>query len=195
MGPPPHGGFASAPNGRNGVATAALVVGIVALVFCFTIVGGIAAVVLAIIGLARAKQRAGAGRGRAVAGLVLGLISLVVGAITLIAVGAGLQLVGDALDGLVGPADPADYDVSVDACSVGGSAQVAASGSITNTSDRTRNFLVRVEFTAAGSVRDSGEDIVYSLDPDESGTWVVEGTATAGARVNCAVVAVENYLS
>jgi len=195
MGPPPHGGFANVPNGANGPATAALVVGIVALVFCFTVVGGIAAVVLGFLGLARARQRGGAGRGRAVAGLVLGLISVVLGVLTWLAVGAGFQLLGDALDGLVGPADPADYAVSVDTCDATGNGGAAATGSITNTSGRTRNFLVRVAFRDDGSVLDNAEDVVYSLDPGDEGTWTVDGSARAGSRLTCAVVAVENYLN
>jgi len=126
---------------------------------------------------------------------VLGLISVVLGVLTWLAVGAGFQLLGDALDGLVGPADPADYAVSVDTCDATGNGGAAATGSITNTSGRTRNFLVRVAFRDDDSVLDNAEDVVYSLDPGDEGTWTVDGSARAGARLTCAVVAVENYLN
>jgi hypothetical protein len=195
MAPPPNGGFAAAPNGSNGPATAALVVGIVALVFCFTVVGGVAAVVLGVIGLRRAGRQAGAGRGRAIAGLVLGLISVVLGLLTLLAVGATVQFLGDALDGLAGPADPADYAVSVDTCSAGAAGVAEATGSITNTSGSVRNFLVRVEFTRSGAVLDRGDDIVFGLDPGEQVAWDVVAPLAGGGRVDCAVVAVENYLN
>jgi hypothetical protein len=80
----------SASGDSNGVALAALVVGIVSLLFAvvglfvlplfLSIPGGVVAIVLGVIGRRRAK--AGADRsGQAVAGLVTGIVALVVSAI------------------------------------------------------------------------------------------------------------------
>lgn len=74
------------PPASNGPAIAALVVGILALVFAllpFTfflgVVCGLAAAVLAAAGLRRASRPGVPGRGMAVAGLVTGLLGLVIG--------------------------------------------------------------------------------------------------------------------
>jgi amino acid transporter len=87
----------SAPAGypqtgaRNGMGTAALVVGIVALVTSWTVVGGVVLGVLAIIfgavGRSRAKRGEATNGGSAIAGLVLGVVSLIV-AVVMVAAGA-----------------------------------------------------------------------------------------------------------
>jgi len=77
----------------SGMATAALVLGILALVTCFTVWGGVLLGLLAIIlgGIAvrRANRGEGFGRGRAIAGIVTGLIGLVL-AVVLVAVGVSI---------------------------------------------------------------------------------------------------------
>ena len=61
----------------NGLATASLVLGIIAIPLCFLVVPSILAVVFGGIGLNRAKQDpAIGGSGKAIAGLVLGLVAL-----------------------------------------------------------------------------------------------------------------------
>lgn len=82
---------AAAPAPKNSMATAALVVGIIALIFIvlffpFALILGLAAIILGFLGIRRAKdvevavQSAGApsGKGKAITGLVLGVVSLVV---------------------------------------------------------------------------------------------------------------------
>lgn len=81
-GAPPYPEPVAAP--RNGLGTAALVVGIVALVTSFTVVGGIVlgvvALVLGVIGRGRAKRGEATNRGMATAGVVLGLVGIVLSA-------------------------------------------------------------------------------------------------------------------
>ena len=77
---PPPGYFVpgySQPPANNGMATASLVLGIIAIPLCFLMIPSILAVVFGGIGLNRVKQdpRVG-GRGKAIAGLVLGLVAL-----------------------------------------------------------------------------------------------------------------------
>ena len=76
--PPAFGAGQIAP--RNGIGTAALVLGILAVVFCWTFWGGVVMGILAIIfggvGLGRANRGEASNRGSALAGLVLGIVAL-----------------------------------------------------------------------------------------------------------------------
>jgi heme/copper-type cytochrome/quinol oxidase subunit 2 len=76
---------------HNGMGTAALVVGIIALITCWTVIGGVVLGLLAIIfgfvGRGRAKRGEASNGGAAMAGVILGLLSLVV-AVVLVAIGA-----------------------------------------------------------------------------------------------------------
>lgn len=67
----------------SGMAIAALVLGILALVTFWTAVGGIVlgliAIILGVVALRRVRRGAAAGRGMAIAGVVLGTIGLLLG--------------------------------------------------------------------------------------------------------------------
>jgi hypothetical protein len=83
------------PSGHgtsNGVGTAALVVGVLALLTSWLVFGGLlglVAIVLGVIGLGKVKRREASNKGMAIAGIVLGVLSiLVAGAI--IAAGAAI---------------------------------------------------------------------------------------------------------
>jgi Domain of unknown function (DUF4190) len=86
MSPPPPGGapppgyppnHGSAGSGRNGLAVASLVLGIVSIPMCFLFLPALLAVVFGGIALAQISSNPGqAGRGQAIAGLVLGGLSL-----------------------------------------------------------------------------------------------------------------------
>ena len=88
-GAPPQG--YAAPAGRNGLGTAALVLGILALITSWTVIGGILLGVLAVVfgavGRGRVSRGEATNRGAAIAGLVLGLLGIVV-AVFLLVVGA-----------------------------------------------------------------------------------------------------------
>lgn len=87
-GPPPYGMPGTAP--RNGLGTAALVLGILALLATVTVIGGvllgILAVVLGAIGRGRAKRGEATNGGSALAGLICGAIAVVL-SLALVAVG------------------------------------------------------------------------------------------------------------
>ncbi len=81
--PPPYG--APVPTGaKNGLGVTALVLGILAIVFCWTAVGGLIfgglAVVFGIIGRRRSGRREATNGGVALAGGIVGGIGLVLGA-------------------------------------------------------------------------------------------------------------------
>lgn len=96
---PAYGYPAPAPYGqppvaaRNGMGTAALVLGIIALVTCWTVIGGIVlgllAIGLGIGGRGRANRGAATNGGSATAGIVTGALGLVL-AIVLIVAGVAL---------------------------------------------------------------------------------------------------------
>ncbi len=89
---PPSGAQAqpAQPVGGSGMATAALVLGILALLTSWTVFGGILlgllAVILGFIGLRKARRGLATGRGRAIAGVILGLLSIAI-AVVVIALG------------------------------------------------------------------------------------------------------------
>lgn len=88
---PGYGAIAAAP--RNGFGIAALVLGLLALLLFWTVVGGIVFGILALIfgllGRARAKRGEATNGGLSLAGVVLGIIGLLA-AIGLVALGASL---------------------------------------------------------------------------------------------------------
>jgi len=68
-----------AQGNRNGLGTAALVVGVIALLTSWLIFGGllgIVAIILGVIGLGRVKRHEATNRGSAIAGIVLGVLGL-----------------------------------------------------------------------------------------------------------------------
>jgi hypothetical protein len=79
--------------GGAGMATAALVLGILALITSFTVIGGVLlgllAVIFGVIAMRRANRGLATGRGRAIAGIILGVLGIVVAG-ALIAAGVSL---------------------------------------------------------------------------------------------------------
>ena len=84
--------YSARPLGA-GMAIAALVLGILAVLLCWTVVGGVLfgliAVVLGAVASGRAKRRVAAGRGMAIAGIVLGLLGLLL-SVALVVIGVSL---------------------------------------------------------------------------------------------------------
>lgn len=93
--PPPGYGYGQQPYQRrgSGMATAAMVLGIIALVLCWTIFGGIIlgliAVILGAIAYRRARRGEADGQGRALAGLITGGIGILLAG-ALIAIGVSI---------------------------------------------------------------------------------------------------------
>lgn len=85
----------------KGLAIAALVLGIVALLSSWTAVGGvifgIVAIVLGIIGMRKANRYEAGGKSMAVTGLVLGILSLLIGAVVAVIVVFAVNMFGDAV--------------------------------------------------------------------------------------------------
>ena len=95
-GPPGEAGSpaATARSHRNGMGTAALVLGVVALVLAvlllFAPLGGLLgllAVLFGIVGIVRANRGVADNRGQAVAGLVTGALALLIGIVLTVSIG------------------------------------------------------------------------------------------------------------
>ena len=91
--PTPGYGYAQPQRRSSGLAIAALVCGVLALLSSWTVIGGILlgiiAVVLGFVALSRAKRGLAAGRGMAITGIVTGVLGAIL-AVALIAVGVSL---------------------------------------------------------------------------------------------------------
>ena len=77
----PHPAAGSEPTATDGLAVAALVVGIVSVVSSFFLlggIGGVVAIVLGAIAMARVRKSGRKGRGMAITGLVTGIVAVVI---------------------------------------------------------------------------------------------------------------------
>ncbi len=89
---PPPGGYGHAPanRGTNGVAIGALVLGLLSVPLGLFVIGGLLgllAIILGFVGVKKANQMAGSGKGMAITGIVSGLLGLALAvAITLFGV-------------------------------------------------------------------------------------------------------------
>lgn len=94
-GTPPYGTPYGQPGGvppRNGVGTAALVLGVIGLALSIVVIGvvpGILAIIFGAIGRSRARRRMATNGGAALAGIITGLLAVVV-AVALVTVGLSL---------------------------------------------------------------------------------------------------------
>jgi hypothetical protein len=93
--PPPGSGYPTSPaRRRNGMGTAALILGVLALVLAVLIIFsalaiplGLVAAILGAVGLARAGRGEADNRGAALAGLITGLLGLVIGVVWVASIG------------------------------------------------------------------------------------------------------------
>lgn len=182
---PPH--HTDVDRSRNGLATASMVLGIVAVSIAwlpFVVVSG---VVLAIIALVfgvvghRRATRAGASTSRAVTGLVLGGVALVVSML-------GMVLTVIVLDVYRTYTNPAPHEVSITGCDLVGS-RLMVTGEITNLGSSDADFTVHVE--ASGSGRRS-RTMLVSVDDVAPGSTEAFGTQAQVPfdEVTCSVPAV-----
>ncbi len=81
--PQPYSGFTPPPTGpNNGLGIAALVIAIIGLAFCWTVVGGVilgvSAVIIGFVARGRVKRGEATNGGVAIAGIVLGFLAIIV---------------------------------------------------------------------------------------------------------------------
>jgi hypothetical protein len=189
-GAPPYGyGPPPAPSQTNGLAIGALILGVLAVISSWTVAGGvllgIAAIVLGFIGRRR-DRAAGRGAGLSIAGIVTGIAGVVLGGLFLalyIAIG---DAANDPFDDDGDAADPSTYELTDDTCEIDDDGSITAAGTIENTSNRSRTFVVRARFTAGGDEIDSGTDRLFISQGDRD-DYEISGDVGDAQGVSCEV--------
>jgi Domain of unknown function (DUF4190) len=169
--PPQYGHYGAPPakTGTNGFAIAALTLGI--LWICG--LGSLLAVIFGIVGLKQAKSRGQAGKGLAIAGIVLGSLGLI---------GTGIAAAGVASQVKVDPDEKDDVDIT--SCQVREDGIVVATLEITNDSSKPSAYIVAVNFGDRAGLSGeltSGEVV----EPGETIIWEVESTETTSGDAEC----------
>lgn len=182
-----------AAAGRNPVATASMVLGIAAIalgwmpfVVALAIIAAVLAIVFGVVGRRRSRS-AGVGGGFALTGLITGAVGL------LVCIGGVLFSIAllDAVDDFE---HPAAHEAEITACDRIGD-EVTAIGTLTNVSDTTASYTVRVYFVRTGTdnPRRQATVVIDDLGPGDSETF----TATRGAddvELDCTIGAVRGPL-
>ena len=202
---PPSPGYGPAPyvptlpggaKSSNGLAIAALVLGIIS-VLCLGPIAGIVAIVLGVLGMKKSGQT-GSGKGMSIAGLVLGVIGTLIGIVIIVAVIAAGDDISDSLDDIAGPADSSDYEIDVpaDACSIDEFGSISFEGTIENTAGRDMSFIVN------GEIRDSDTNVVIDtrtayveVAEDSTAQWEITAFVDDPVDIKCKVTGVDNFLN
>lgn len=178
-------GPAGTTTRRNGVALAAMILGIVAVVTAWmpflVVIGAICAIAsipFGIVGRRRAKR--GAGRSSmATTGLVLGGLGVALSALGILLTVIVVQLM-----------TPGRHEVTPVECQAR-AGRATFTGTITNLEDDTQNYVVVVRFYRGGTDSSLGDDMtsVQDVQAGESGTFST-GITTDVESVDCEVVEV-----
>jgi hypothetical protein len=180
----------SAPNGP---ATAAMVLGIIAVAIAwlpFIVVLGVVAAVLALVfgavGLRRSAAT-GAGRSRAIVGLVTGASGLIAASL-----GAVLTVVVlDVYDAYV---DPGPHEVVLTSCEIVGSRAIS-SGTLENLGTEPADFSVEIGFVRPGTdnAHRTGRAVLDDVEPGRRSQFDVERQVEL-EEVDCIVIEVTGPL-
>jgi hypothetical protein len=186
----------AAPGGSNGLAVAALVMGILTY-FCLGPLGAILAIVLGFLGLKRAKE-INVGRGMSIAGIVLGgvgLVGMAIAVVILIIAGGSATT---HLNNIGGVADASTYQLTQGSCNVDSFGSATFEGTIKNTTSSSKNFSVKAEFRnkSNGAVIDTSTDLVSSISAGDTAQWSITSSSTdSGTQLGCKVLEVDNFLN
>ncbi|MBT7428268.1 MAG: DUF2510 domain-containing protein [Ilumatobacter sp.] len=183
----------SAPVGRNPIATASMVLGIISIgigwmpvIVALGLVAALLAIVFGITGRRRAKT-AGVGAGFATTGLITGTVGL-------LACVGGVLFTMSLLQAVDEFENPAPHDAAITSCARSGDG-VIARGTLTNTSDSTSTYTVRVFFVRPGTVnaRHQANVVIDDVAPGQTKTF--ETTRNVGELdLECIVGAVRGPL-
>ena len=188
----------------NGLAVAALVLGIIGvlsglipLLFFFAWVLGVLAFVFGWLGRGAVKRDPSrSGRGQATAGVILGALACVLGVVGIVIVVGVFSSVDRALREAAGPAPASSYRLAEGSCAVDSVGFARHQGTITNTSDRSRNYMIKVEFLDPSGTRlGQGSKVVTGLGAGQTGQWEAIDSVPGTATVQCRVLGVDNFFN
>ena len=185
---PPAGGTGES----NGAAVTSLIFGILSWI-CLGPIAAIVAIITGIIGRKKTYQR-----GMATTGLWLGIVNLVLSLVlavvfTIMAV-AGIGFLASNTKVV----DPSDYEVMVTDCFISSGGVPEASFEITNTDDKTRNYIVEITFEAStSSASTTSSTVVTGIEPGQTKSGTVTGMSLSGNvdSGECRVSEVRNFFS
>jgi hypothetical protein len=192
--PAPGGHPSSAPGGRsNPMATAAMVLGIIAvtiswmpLVVVVGLVAAVLAVIFGVIGLRRART-SGVGRSFAITGVITAVAAMAASAV-------GIYLTVVVFDEYRAYLEPAPHEVDVTSCELRGS-RALMTGTLRNASDRTADYSVLVGFVRPGTDNRDRTVRVELSGVAPGGTEQFEAqTQTSLAEIDCLIVEVTGPL-
>ena len=180
------------PQGSNGFGIAALVLGIVGvlfglipLTFFFAWILGALALIFGLVGRSRGK-RGLAPRGTSTAGVVLGSVALGLGVIGVVIIGSTVKKIDDR----IGKADSNDSRIVQDSCSVDQFGLARATGTITNVSGHTHAFSIHVSFRdASGTQLGTGFDFKDLRDGEKAVYSTTDAVPRGTESVRCEVSA------
>ena len=181
------------PAGTDGVATAAMVLGIIAISTAWmpflVVVGVITAILAMSLGWTalRRARRSGASRGRAIVGLATGASALVAGILGVLLT----VIVYDVYDEYI---HPQPHDTAVVSCELVGS-RATMTGEITNLGDSTADFGVSVAFVRSGTndIRRTTHVRVSDVDPGDTAEFDAQGQVDLES-IDCEIIEVTGPL-
>jgi hypothetical protein len=196
--PPPVAPYAAPPasggGNSNGMAVAALVLGILTFV-CLGPIAGVLAIVFGILGMKKAKET-GVGKGMSIAGIVLGAVGTVLTIVLFFVFVIAADNVSNSIDDAFGKADPADYDITTDTCKVDQYGFVEFDGTIKNTASKDMNFTINTEIRESGSnvLLDSPSTYV-TVNENDTVKWSVSSSLDSATNIECKVDSVNDFFN
>ena len=190
---PPPAGPASA---NNGMAIAALILGILSF-FCLGPLGGVLAIVFGILGLKKANESAGRGKGMAVAGMVLGIVGTIVSIILLVVFVFAADNASDSIDDWTGKADSSDYRLTVEKCETDSLGYPVMSGVIKNLTNSDKSYTFDYEFRdGKGNLLDSGTSFPEEIPKNDTVKWSIDSfTSVDSGTIKCEITEVNNWFN
>jgi len=195
---PPAGG---APSPNNGLAIAALVLGILTFV-CLGPIAGVLAIIFGFLGLKKSNEMGGTGKGMSIAGIVLGAVGTIASILFLVLVVFAADKASDSISDSVknwsGEANASDYNVTVEKCSVDqtfGSPEMTIK--VTNKTSGEKNYIFNYEFrSGSGTLIDSGSSFPETIPPNRSKLVEISSFEdVTSPSVKCEITSVENWFN
>jgi hypothetical protein len=197
--PPPTGNYVAPPpasggSQTNGMAVAALVLGILTFV-CLGPVAGILAIIFGILGMKKANQT-GTGKGMSIAGIVLGAVGTVATIVIVIALVAAGNSVKNNVQDAFGPVSTSDYSLTTDTCKIDQYGSVTFSGTIKNTASKDLGINI------VGEIRNAKTNVLLSTENDYVSTtkgdtvqWSLDTYISNPVDITCKVTEVNNWFN
>lgn len=179
------------------MAVAALVLGIMTFV-CLGPIAGVLAIIFGFLGMKRAKEMGGTGKGMALAGLILGTVGTILAVILFVVfvVLAGTATV--AIKDATGPADPSSYSYRITDCGTDSFDDPEMTVTVTNKTNSKKQFTFDYEFrSGSGSLIDSGTTFLPESIPanDSLEVQISSFNSTTSSTVKCEITGVNNWFN